>query len=213
MASRLQQIDGHLSPLSVSSGPTEPPLLDLTIGQYLARTAKHHGLRKAVISHWQERSLSYEELHQASDEVACGLHKLGIQLGDRVAVCAGNRIEYTVIFFAAAKVGAILVVLNPSYPEKEQEYALKAVGVTLLFISMTCASRSFAAHIDNISSNLPSVKLVIIAKKHEIGSKGAMTYSDLQQLGRTNVTDLMSLQIDQHDVVNIQFTSGQVDRS
>lgn len=114
--------------LSVLHGPVDPPLVDLTLGELLELQCQHHGTQEALVTPWNGTRWTYNELNQQSGQLARALMSLGIGVGDRVAVMAGNCAEYAAIFFAVARIGAILVILNNTYTPTEAQYALKFSG-------------------------------------------------------------------------------------
>lgn len=114
--------------LSVVHGPVDPPLVDLTLGELLDLQCQHHGHQECLVTPWNGTRWTYNELNQESSQLARALMTLGISVGDRVGVMAGNCAEYAAIFFAVAKIGAILVILNNTYTPTEAQYALKFSG-------------------------------------------------------------------------------------
>src|SRR3954447_19886388 len=118
--------------LSYSHGVSDVPLLGETIGANLERTVAAHGDRDAVVSCHQEVRVTYAEFDAAVNPFASGLLAAGIAKGDRVGIWAPNCVEWVIVQFATAKVGAILVNINPAYRTHEVEYALRHSGVKLL---------------------------------------------------------------------------------
>ena len=86
-----------------------------------------HGARDAAIFHAERRTLSWYDLQRESDALAAGLLALGIRRGNRVGIWAPNRTEWLLAQFATARIGAILVNINPAYQSAELEYALNKV--------------------------------------------------------------------------------------
>lgn len=134
--SRLQQTLSHLqhpqplpSPISLVTGPTHPPLLDLTLGQLLARQTDTYGDLECLVFPWTGARWSYSMLNNEADKVARGLLAMGVQKGDRVGIMAGNCEEYISVFFGVARVGAILIVLNNTYTAAELDFALSHTGL------------------------------------------------------------------------------------
>lgn len=119
--------------LSILHGPVDPPLVDLTLGELLELQCQHHGTQECIVTPWNGARWTYNELNQQSSQLARALMSLGIGVGDRVGVMAGNCAEYAAIFFAAARIGAILVILNNTYTPTEAQYALKFSGNNPLF--------------------------------------------------------------------------------
>ena len=204
---RLRQVADHLSPLSIVHGSTATPLLELTIDQHLRSIAARQPDAPAIISHWQAKRLTYGQLLQQSDDLARVLIDRGISTGDRVAICAGNCVEYVLLFYAIVKLGAIAVVINPSYTEQELVRAMRAAEPSLLVISLTLGERSFAKHIQALRKDVATLPLVYIQKRDEQVPDGGEVFEDLLELAKKSKTPLRTND-DQHQVVNMQFTSG-----
>src|SRR6478735_65092 len=113
-------------------GASTIPLLGLTIGEALNQAAAHFADRDAVVACHQGIRLTYRELRIEADRAARGLLRLGIERGDRVGIWSPNCAEWTIVQFAAAKVGAILVNINPAYRRRELEFSLNQSGVAAL---------------------------------------------------------------------------------
>src|ERR671935_871311 len=113
-------------------GASDIPLMGITIGDLLARMAASQGSSEALVSRHQGLRYTYAELNAAVDRVARALMSLDLQAGDRVGIWAPNCAEWALVQFATARMGAILVNVNPAYRAHELEYALKQSGVKLL---------------------------------------------------------------------------------
>ena len=131
---RLQQTLSHIQPprateqLSIVYGPTQPPLLDITLGELLALQSLQYGEHECLVFPWTGTRWTYSDLNDEADRLARGLLAMGIHKGDRIGIMAGNCEQYISVFFAAARVGAILVVLNNTYTPSELYYALEHTG-------------------------------------------------------------------------------------
>src|SRR6185503_275584 len=119
--------------LSYSSGTSDVALLGDTIGANLARTAARHPDRDAVVECATGRRLSYAELDAAVDELARGLLAHRLAVGDRVGIWAPNCLDWMLVQYATARVGVILVNINPAYRSHELAYVLKQSGISVLF--------------------------------------------------------------------------------
>ena len=117
---------------SYSSGTSVVPLLGDTIGDNFDRTVAAHGGRDALVDCASGRRWSYAELAVEVDAVALGLRGLGVGKGDRVGIWAPNCAEWTFTQYATAKLGAILVNINPAYRTHELEYVLNQAGIRTL---------------------------------------------------------------------------------
>jgi long-chain acyl-CoA synthetase len=136
---RLQQTFSHLQApsvpqqLSIVYGPTQPELLDVTLGELLTLQSLQYGDYECLVFPWTGARWTYADLNDEADRVARGMLAMGIKKGDRVGIMAGNCEQYISIFFAAARVGAILVVLNNTYTPSELYYALNHTGTSALY--------------------------------------------------------------------------------
>ena len=108
------------------------PLLAETIGASLERAAAAYGDREALVARHQGLRYTYAELNAAVDELARGLLAIGLERGDRVGIWAPNCAEWVLVQFATAKLGVILVNVNPAYRTSELEYALRQSGCRVL---------------------------------------------------------------------------------
>ena len=115
------------------------------------RTAARFADRPALVSRHQDVRLTYAQLDAAVDAAAAGLLRVGIRAGDRVGIWAPNCAEWVVVQYATAKVGAILVNVNPAYRTHELEYVLRQSGVRLLFSASAFKTSDYAAMIDEVS--------------------------------------------------------------
>jgi fatty-acyl-CoA synthase len=116
-------VEENLCTLSYARGPSRP-LLELTIGDLLHRTADRFGDRLAVASCHQSKRLTWAELSAEADRVARGLWSLGIRRGDRVGLWSTNCIEWIVMHMGCARAGAALVNVNPAYRSHELQFTL-----------------------------------------------------------------------------------------
>lgn len=114
--------------LSILRGPVEPPLVDLSLGELLELQTFQHGTRECLVIPWTGARWTYNELNHQSLLLAQALLDMGIGVGDRVGIMAGNCEQYAAIFFAVTRIGAILVILNNTYTPTEAMYALKFSG-------------------------------------------------------------------------------------
>ena len=106
---------------SYAKGSVDTPLLEYTIGEALDRAASNWPDKRALVSRHQGVRWNWAELNAEVDRVASGLLALGVDKGDRVGIWAPNCTEWTVIQFATARIGAILVTVNPAYRLSEVE--------------------------------------------------------------------------------------------
>ena len=126
-------IEENLSVLSQSQGPNRP-LLELTIGGLLERTASRYPDRLAVASCHQQKRLTWAELSAEADRVARGLWSLGVRRGDRVGLWSTNCIEWIMMHMGCARAGAALVNVNPAYRSHELQFTLQRSRMKALFL-------------------------------------------------------------------------------
>src|SRR3954454_9328916 len=125
--------DDMISTLSHSRG-ADRPLLEVTIGDLLQRTASRYPDRLAVVSRHQGRRMTWAELSEAADKLARGLWSLGIRHGDRVGIWSTNCIEWIMMHMGCARTGAALVNVNPAYRSHELQFTLTRSRMKALFL-------------------------------------------------------------------------------
>jgi fatty-acyl-CoA synthase len=192
-----------MSSTSYASGTSDVPLLGDTIGANFDRTALAHGEREALIEFSTSRTWTYTELAVDVNAVALGLLRRGIGKGDRVGVWAPNCAEWTLTQYATAKIGAILVNINPAYRAHELEYVLNQAGVRMLVAVSKHRTSDYAAMIDEVRPRCAALTDVILLDGPE--------WTDLVALGREqNVAELIEIEktLSADDPINIQYTSG-----
>ena len=188
---------------SYSHGVSETPLLGETIGDNLRRTVERFGDRAALVSRHQGVRLSYAELDAEVDRVALALLAAGIGKGDRVGIWAPNCAEWVFVQYATARIGAILVNVNPAYRTHELEYALRQSGVRLLVSAPSFKTSDYVAMVEEVRGGLDGLERVIFTE-HE-------SWDELLDAGGTHDAGALaerepSLAFD--DPINIQYTSG-----
>ncbi|WP_225031246.1 AMP-binding protein [Paraburkholderia sp. XV] len=209
--------------LSYVRGSTDVPLSESTVGQFLVDTARRFPERPAVVFREQEIRWSWQEFQKEVDVLASGLLELGIQKGDRVGIWSPNRVEWLMTQFATARIGAVLVNINPAYRLAELEYALNKVGCKAIISAEKFKSSMYlqmlqelapeltsAAPGDLHAARLPDLRIVI--RMCDTETPGMLTFSDVIEQGRTAFDparlDAIGATLDANDPINIQFTSG-----
>ena len=217
--------DDHLrpqGPLSYVAGTSDDPLKYMTISQLLDRACARHGGRTAATFAENKLSLSWYDLRERSNDVAVGLLALGIGRGDRVGIWAPNRAEWLYTQFGTARIGAILVNINPAYRSSELEYALNKVGCKALIMARRHRSsdyvemlRTVVPEVDREANLLQAAKLPqlehVVLLDDGPHPRGARLFSQLMSLagpGHRGRLDGLSAALDPDDAINIQFTSG-----
>lgn len=124
-----------MTAISYTCGVSHEPLLGITIGNKFDEIVSRFPNNEALIVHHQDVKWTYVQLQARVNNCAKALMAEGIKKGDRVGIWSSNRSEWTILQFATAKVGAILVNINPSYRIHELEYALKQSGCKMIVIA------------------------------------------------------------------------------
>jgi len=188
--------------LSYSSGPSAQPLLGDTIGANFDATVRKFGDREALVDCQAGRRWTYAELAGDVDALARGLQGRGIGKGDRVGIWAPNCAEWTLTQYATAKIGAILVNINPAYRLRELEFVLNQSGTRLLIAAAasvrasTAKTSDYAAMIAQVRPQCPALTDVVLL--------GSEQWSALLET-RTGLEPPL---LDTDDPINIQYTSG-----
>src|SRR2546421_2608230 len=146
--------------LSYAHGTSTTPLLGQTIGDNLRATVERHGERDALIVRSQNYRATYHQLWDATTQCARALLALGVEPGDRVGIWSTNRYEWVVVQYATARVGAILVNINPAYQAPELEYALKQSGVGILFLGRGFRQNVYKPMLDDVRPRCPELRHV-----------------------------------------------------
>jgi len=203
-------------------GTTPAPLLGQTIGASLDQIAARFGDRDALISCHQNARYTYAQLLDEVNRAARALLALGVQRGDRVGIWSPNVAEWVITQYAAAKVGAILVNLNPAYRLRELEYALKQSGVSVLVTARSFRKTDYTAILIALAPELGATHggPLMIAKlprlRHVIylgdgAAPGGSSWREFMQLGeQVSLSALQAVQdvLQFDDPTNIQYTSG-----
>jgi fatty-acyl-CoA synthase len=188
--------------LSYAHGTSQTPLLGETIGANLRRTVERFGDRDALVVRAQGHRASYHQLWDATTAIARGLLAHGVQRGDRVGIWSPNRFEWVVFQYATARVGAILVNLNPAYKTAELEYALQQSGTSVLVLARAFRQNDYVKMLEQVRARCHALRVALVIDDD---------WPLLEQAGR-HVTEATlaereaALQFD--DPINIQYTSG-----
>jgi fatty-acyl-CoA synthase len=187
--------------LSYSSGESATPLLGDTIGGNFDATVRAFGDREALVDRSAGRRWTYAELAADVDALALGLLEMGIAKGDRVGIWAPNCAEWTLTQYATAKIGAILVNINPAYRARELEFVLNQSGSTLLVAAEKLKTSDYAGMIAEVRPRCPELKSVVLL--------GSPQWQAVLETGRRlDRGALDAIELDTDDPINIQYTSG-----
>src|SRR4029078_10941891 len=146
---------------SYAAGETTPPLLEETIGDNLERIVAEHGDREALVEVASGRRWTYASFDADVNALARGLVAAGIAKGDRVGIWAPNCAEWTIVQYATAKIGAILVNVNPAYRTHELSYALNQSGLRLLFSAEAFKTSDYRGMIEQVRFSTHALERVV----------------------------------------------------
>jgi fatty-acyl-CoA synthase len=193
--------------LSYSRGVTDPPLLEYTIGEALERAAHDWPDGMALVSRHQGIRWTWAELNAEVDRIACGLVAQGIKKGERVGIWSPNCAEWTVTQFATAKIGAVLVTINPAYRLSEVEYALNKVGCIALVTASSFKSSDYVGMLRELGpEKLPQLRILV--SLGDTIHDGFMPWKMLASTIDRDRLAAIGATLDRNDPINIQFTSG-----
>src|SRR5262245_47509768 len=192
----------RMTVLSYAHGAADVPLLGETIGENLRRTVERFPDREALVVRHQYFRATYRQFWDATTRVARGLLAHGVKAGDRVGIWSPNRFEWVVVQYATARIGAILVNINPAYRTSELEFALRQSGVSVLLYARGFRQTQYGPMVEEVRPRLPELRLSFVLDDD---------WQRLLDAGAGVSEDALSereqdLQFD--DPINIQYTSG-----
>jgi fatty-acyl-CoA synthase len=184
-------------------GPREPALLHETIGAHLRGVARRHPDREALVSRHQDVRLTYARLDAETDRLALALLAHGIAAGDRVGIWSPNCAEWTLLQLATARIGAILVNVNPAYRTSELAYALRQSGTRLLFAPRSFKTSNYEEMVAAVAPETPALEHVVW-----IGDPAWDGFADGGAQETPEALAAREAQLSPGDPINIQYTSG-----
>ena len=208
--------------ISYVHGASAQALIGQTIGSYFDEVCARHAAREALVVTHQKTRLTYAELHDKVDQLACGLMRLGLKRGERIGIWSQNNLEWVLTQFATAKAGLVMVNINPAYRRAELEYALNKVDCRALILAPVFKSSNYLEMLGDLApelatqapgplraARLPALQYVI-----RMGSEktpGMLNFDSL--LAPPAADELAALEkigseLQFDDPINIQFTSG-----
>lgn len=188
---------------SYVSGTSGKSLLGDTIGDNFDRAVAAFGDREALVEFATGRRWTYRQLADEVNAVASGLVDLGVEKGDRVGIWSPNCAEWTFTQYATAKIGAILVNINPAYRVHELKYVLNQAGIRTLVAAPNFKTSDYAAMIDEVRPECPALQDVLLIGRED--------WTSMVAIGRGGSTALLAEMqegLSADDPINIQYTSG-----
>ncbi|WP_420453335.1 AMP-binding protein [Ilumatobacter sp.] len=187
---------------AIAAGPTGTPLLDDTIPADLARTVAEHGDREALVSCHQGIRWTYDEFADRVHRLATGFFAAGLRTGDRVGLWSPNVAEWTLVQFATAEIGVILVNVNPAYRTDELGYALRQSGCRWLVSASSFRDADHRAMAAEVRPGLDDLERVVFLDDDD--------FAELCRGDRSVAADVAAVTagLDPDDAINIQYTSG-----
>jgi len=194
----------HTEAHSYVRGTADSSLSDLTIGALLAETAARFPDRLAVVFREQGVRWSWKEFAKEIEAFATGLQELGLRKGDRVGIWSPNRAEWLVTQFATARLGLVLVNINPAYRLAELEYALHVSGCRAVISAQEMKTSKYLEMLQTVRPQTLGLEWII--RMGEGRTPDMLNYADVLAKGRGG--SIREAPLDCHDPINIQFTSG-----
>jgi fatty-acyl-CoA synthase len=215
---------------SYEQGPTEKPLIEKTVGGFFDEVVSRHEDAEALVSRHQGLRMTYVQLKERVDEFAVALLGFGVQKGDRVGIWSPNNAEWVLTQFATAKVGAILVNVNPAYRVQELEYALNQSGISLLITAKQFKTSDYHWMITELAPEirkLPKIgagqeikaarvpalrRIVTLTNGGEPSPSSMLPWERFLDIGTMNSSPAelkeRERMLECYDAINIQYTSG-----
>jgi len=189
--------------LSYATNPGSKPLLEETIAQNFLATVAQFGSCEALVDRASNRRWTYTALAEDVDALSYGLLELGLSKGDRAGIWAPNCAEWTLVQYATARIGVILVNINPAYRASELSYVLRQSGIRTLVAYPEFKGSSYADIIDSVRDECPELLDVVLI--------GEPSWAALIDSGRGKdraVLDAITNGLSSDEPINIQYTSG-----
>ncbi|MFK5690824.1 AMP-binding protein [Ornithinimicrobium sp. LYQ92] len=189
--------------LAHTTGPTDSPLLEQTIGDNLDATALQHGDREALVDVPGGRRWTYTELVNDVNQMARAFIASGVRTGDRVGIWAPNCAEWTLVQLATAKIGAVLVTINPAYRTHELSFVLRQAGVSTLVTAESFRGSDYPEMVAQVRGECPDlVQVLVIGQESWEALLGGAHQVSPARLGE------LQAELSPEDPINIQYTSG-----
>lgn len=213
---------GPINGLSHVRGATDPRLSDKTIAQWLDATAARYPQGLACVFRETSIRWTWQQLRNESLKLACGLHALGLRRGERIGIWSPNRHEWVLTQYAAARLGLVLVNINPAYRLSELEYALNKVGCRAIVTAPEFKTSQYLQMLQSLAPEMERSAPGQLNAQRLPGLQFIIRMGRAQTPGCFNFADILGLAdaasearvcaigdtLDCHDAINIQFTSG-----
>ena len=203
-------------------GLASEPLLYKTIGQALEDTARAHPNNEALVDCRQNIRLTYAQLEQAVNNVAGNLQSLGVAKGDRVGIWSPNNAQWVLTQLACARIGAVLVTINPAYRLSELEYVLNKVSCNTLVVADSFKTSDYLGMLGKLApeicaskagelqaAKIPALRNIIHLGQEDV--PGMFCFADFEKPVNEDVLralEKLAPELQPDDPINIQFTSG-----
>ena len=187
---------------AIAAGPTDTPLLDTTIGENFVRTVNEHGSREALVSCHEGIRWTYDELADRVWSLASGMVAAGLAVGDRVGLWSPNRAEWTLVQYATAHIGVILVNINPAYRTHELTFALNQSGCRWLIAAPSFKTSDYCAMTAEVRSDVLALERTVFFGDddwNELAAGDLDAWPEMQD---------RRMSVSPDDPINIQYTSG-----
>ena len=191
------------STIAHDRGETTTPLLRTTIDANLQATIERFGDREALVDIAGRIRMTYAEFGAEVDRLARAMLARGYAVGERVGIWAPNRAEWTIVQYATARAGLILVNINPAYRTHELEYVLKQAGISLLFAVESFKNSDYRGMVDAVRDHCPHLREVV----YFATDSWSALLTNADQIA-PDAAAKVSATLQPQDPINIQYTSG-----
>jgi fatty-acyl-CoA synthase len=189
--------------LSHATGPDAPPLLERTIGDDLDATATRFPDHDALVDVSAGTRWTYRELVADVDRLARGLLATGVRRGDRVGIWAPNRAEWVLVQYATAKIGAILVNVNPAYRTHEVAYVIQQAGISTMVVADSFKTSRYPAMLDEVRDRCDTLRRTVVLGSSDWDE----LFAGAEAVSPEELADVQG-SLSPDDPINIQYTSG-----
>ncbi|MGH3552115.1 MAG: AMP-binding protein [Mycobacterium sp.] len=188
---------------SYDTGPSDTPILEETIGENFERIVTANPDAEALVEFARNRRWTYAELNAEIDLIARSLMSLGVQRGERVGIWSPNHAEWTIVQYATAKIGAVLVNINPAYRTHELAYVLNQSGVRTLVAATAFKGSDYRRMVEEVRPNADALRDVVFLDADD----WTRMREEAEHVSENDLRSRMA-GLDNRDPINIQYTSG-----